>query len=263
MIFDGYNVIVSGGSSGIGFACVQKFASLGACVLNADRAAFTQEALNNLGPSADRVAWVEADMGVESDVQRIVPHCSETFGDVDILVNNAAYVDHKGGSIGDTDSGEWRRQLDVTVTGTYLLSQAAIESMRRTKRGVIVNIASIGGILPFASAAAYSVAKASILQLTRAIAIDYGRLGIRCNAVAPGPIDTPTFASIKQIPAELADREARTAIGRIGLPREVATAVAFLASDDASFITGVTIPVDGGWSAYQWNPNLGPRDQHQ
>ena len=260
MTFDGHNVIVSGGSSGIGFACVRQFASLGAHVLNADRAPFTQEALADLGPFVDRVAWIEVDLGIEADVRTIVPRCAKRFGRVDVLINNAAYVDHKGGSIGETDLQEWRRQIDITVTGTYLLSQSAIESMQCAKRGAIVNIASIGGILPFASAAAYSVAKASILQLTRSIAIDYGRLGIRCNAVAPGPIDTPTFSSIKQIPVELADREARTALGRIGSPAEVASVVAFLASDHASYITGVTVPVDGGWSAYQWNPNLGARE---
>lgn len=261
MWFDGCNVIVSGGSSGIGLACVERFVQLGARVLNADRAPFSQDTLDRLGALAENVAWMEADLGMEADATRIVPHCMQTFGDVDVLVNNAAYVDHKGGDIGTTDIFEWRRQLDITLTGTFLLTRAAIESMRQKQRGAIVNVASIGGLLPFASSASYSIAKAAILQLTRSVAIDYGRYGIRCNAVAPGAIDTPTFASIKSVPEELADREERTALGRIGLPKEVAGVVTFLASDEASYVTGVTVPVDGGWSAFQWNPHLGPREK--
>ena len=91
------------------------------------------------------------------------------------------------------------------------------------------------------------------------MAVDYGLHGIRCNAVCPGATDTPTFSMIKNVPYELADREARTALGRIGRPEEIASAVAFLASDDASYVTGATLVVDGGWIASHWNPRLGPR----
>jgi len=260
MRFDGKVVIVSAGSSGIGLACVERFLQSGARVLNADRSPLTPEAEDHLGPLAQNVTWIEADFSHRADISRIVPHCLRTFGAVDILVNNAAYTDHIGGELGSTNLSEWQRQLDITLTGTYLLTQATLEAMRKQSCGVIVNVASIGGMLPFASAAAYSIAKAGILQMSRSVAIDYGRFGIRCNAVAPGPIDTPTFASIKQVPAELADREARTALGRIGQPGEVAAVVAFLASEEASYLTGVTIPVDGGWSACQWSPHLGPRN---
>jgi NAD(P)-dependent dehydrogenase (short-subunit alcohol dehydrogenase family) len=140
------------------------------------------------------------------------------------------------------------------------MSKLCIPEMIKRGGGAIVNTSSIGGINPFNEGAAYCTAKAAILQFTRSVAIDYGLKGIRCNAVCPGAIDTPTFNSIKSVPYELADRESRTALGRIGRPEEVAAAVTFLASDEASYITGATLVVDGGWIASHWNPRLGPRN---
>lgn len=256
MRFDNKTVIITGGSHGIGFACVQIFARLGANVLNVDVAPTESE----MQGDPARVVWCEADMGDQKSVHTILPYCKKQFGEPHILVNNAAYVDHKGGALGETPVTEWQRQLDVTLTGTFLLTNDVLASMVERGSGSIVNIASIGGLQPFASAAAYSIAKAGTLQMTRSVAIDYGRQGIRCNAIAPGPIDTATFSSIKQDAYELHDRECRTALGRIGRAEEVASAVAFLASEEASFITGATLVVDGGWSAAQWTPHLGPRD---
>lgn len=257
MRFEGKVVIVTGGSRGIGQACVQAFARLGARVLNVDVAP-TEAGKDREG--SERILWHQADLGDPEAVKGIVPWCLERMGPPNVLVNNAAYVDHQGGALGETTLVEWQRQLDVTLTGTFLLTKDVLASMLEQRSGAIVNIASIGGELPFASAAAYCVAKAAMLQMTRSVAIDYGRAGIRCNAVAPGPIDTATFSSIKQDAYELHDRECRTALGRIGCAEEVANAAAFLASEEASFITGATLAVDGGWSAAQWTPHLGPRD---
>jgi NAD(P)-dependent dehydrogenase (short-subunit alcohol dehydrogenase family) len=159
----------------------------------------------------------------------------------------------------ETGKAEWQKQIDVTLSGTFGMSKACLPTMIEQQSGVIVNMGSIGGLAPFANTAAYCTAKAAIIQLTRSIAIDYGRQGIRCNAVCPGAVDTPAFGNIKSDPYELADREARTALGRIGRPEEIALTVAFLASTDASYITGATLVVDGGWSVTQWSDHLGPR----
>ena len=256
MRFDARTVIVTGGSSGIGLACVRRFADLGANVLNADVRDFREQDRATLGPS---VSWIAADLGDTAVPQQIVDEALRRHGSLHVLVNNAAYVDHHGGGVETTSIQEWSRQIDVTLSGVFLLTKAAIPAMRACGGGAIVNVASIGGMLPFATAAAYSVAKAGMIQLTRSAAIDYGRDGIRCNAVAPGPIDTPTFSSIRGEAYELADREARTALGRIGKPEEVASVVAFLASQEASYVTGAVVAIDGGWSASQWNPLLGPR----
>lgn len=256
MDFSGKCVIVTGASSGIGLACARRFARLGANVVNADLAPHDErEKL----PEDQRIVWCETDLSDEHAVRALVPFCMSRSGAPDVLVNNAAYVGHKGGALGETSLEEWKHQLDVTLTGAFLLTSEVLAVMAERREGAIVNVASIGGILPFASAAAYSIAKAALLQMTRSIAVDYGQYGIRCNAVAPGPIDTPTFSSIKQDSFELRDRECRTALGRIGRPEEVASAVTFLAGDESSFITGAVLAVDGGWSASQWNPQLGPR----
>lgn len=256
MRFNGKTAIVTGGSSGIGLACVRRLAELGANVLNADFREMSSEVRVELG---EGVRYVLADFEVATTASEVVGECDRQFGALDILICNAAYVNHRGGAVGDTELTEWTKQLNVTLTGTFSMIQAALVPMCRQRRGSIVNIASIGGLAPFASSAAYSIAKAGVIQMARSVATDYGEFGIRCNAVAPGPIDTPTFAAIKNNPYELADRSARTALGRIGRPEEVASAVMFLASDEASFVTGSVLTVDGGWSASHFNPRLGPR----
>jgi NAD(P)-dependent dehydrogenase (short-subunit alcohol dehydrogenase family) len=206
-----------------------------------------------------RAFWQEADLGDQSVPSAAVQRVLSKHGRVDVLINNAAYTAHKGGALLDTSAAEWQKQIDITLSGTFGMSKACLPAMVEQSSGAIVNMGSIGGLSPFANTVGYCTAKAAIMQLTRSIAVDYGRQGIRCNAVCPGAIDTPAFSSIKSQPYELADREARTALGRIGQPEEIAAAVAFLASYEASYITGATLVVDGGWSVTQWSDRLGPR----
>lgn len=251
-------VIITAGSSGIGLACLQQMLREGAIVHNLDLVA----PVDLEAKSADvegRAFWMEADLGEASVPDAAVRKALSLHGRIDVLINNAAYTAHRGGALLETTMMEWQRQIDITLSGTFGMSKACLPAMIEQGGGAIVNMGSIGGLLPFSNTAAYCTAKAALMQLTRSIAIDYGRQGVRCNAVCPGAIDTPTFSSIKSLPYELADREARTALGRIGRPEEIASAVAFLASAEASYITGATLVVDGGWSVTQWSDRLGPR----
>jgi NAD(P)-dependent dehydrogenase (short-subunit alcohol dehydrogenase family) len=257
--FQNKTVIVTGGSSGIGLACAERFAIEGAKVLNADVRRPSPEAEARFHNLAGEWGWIEADLGDSESPTQVVKQAISRWGGVDILVNNAAYVSDQSGALLDASLEQWERQFDISVKGTFLMTKLALPEMIKRGGGAIVNISSIGGINPFNQGAAYCTAKAAILQFTRSVAVDYGLQGIRCNAVCPGATDTPTFSSIKNVPYELADREARTALGRIGQPEEVAAAVSFLASNEASYITGATLVVDGGWIASQWNPRLGPR----
>jgi NAD(P)-dependent dehydrogenase (short-subunit alcohol dehydrogenase family) len=208
-----------------------------------------------------RAVFTEADMGDKSTPAQAVQRTLTQWGHLDVLVNNAAYTTHRGGALLDTSDEEWEQQMNVTLRGTFGMCRAAVPPMLEQGAGSIVNVASIGGLRPFANTLAYCTAKAAVLQMTRSIAVDYGTGGIRCNAVCPGAIDTPAFSGIRSRPLELADREARTSLGRIGTPEEVAAAICFLASDEAAYITGATLTVDGGWDASQWSDRLGPRSK--
>jgi NAD(P)-dependent dehydrogenase (short-subunit alcohol dehydrogenase family) len=260
MSFANKVVIITAGSSGIGLACAHRFASAGARVLNADIHKPNAQAEVQFRSLAGKWEWIDADLGDPEVGGRVVNRALSLWGGVDILVNNAALVDDQDGAVLEATLQQWERQFDITVRGTFLMTKYCIPEMIKRGGGAIVNTSSIGGIAAFGGTAAYSTAKAAILQFTRSVAIDYGLQKIRCNAVCPGATDTPTFSVLKNNPYELADREARTALGRIGTPEEVAAAIAFLASDEASYITGATLVVDGGWSASQWNPRMGPRE---
>jgi 2-keto-3-deoxy-L-fuconate dehydrogenase len=258
MNLSGRSVLLTGGSAGIGLACARRILSEGAQVHIVDLHATTdRDVLDAM--AAGRVICTEADIGDKSTPAEAVERTLIKWGRLDVLINNAAYTTHRGGALLETTDEEWQRQMDVTLRGSFGICRAAVPPMLERGRGSIVNVASIGALRPFANAVAYCTAKAAILQLTRSIAIDYGRSGIRCNAVCPGAIDTPAFSTIRSQPYELADREARTALGRIGTPEEVAAAVYFLASDEAAYITGTVLTVDGGWDASQWSDQLGPR----
>jgi meso-butanediol dehydrogenase / (S,S)-butanediol dehydrogenase / diacetyl reductase len=258
MNLSGRVVLLTGGAAGIGLACVRRMLNEGAQIHIVDLHAATDgEVLDAM--SAGRVISTEADLGDKSTPAEVVQRTLARWERLDVLINNAAYTAHQGGALLETTDQEWQRQMDVTLRGSFCMCRAAVPAMLEGGKGSIVNVSSIGGVRPFANTLAYCTAKAAILQLTRSIAIDYGRNGIRCNAVCPGAIDTPAFSTIRSQPLELADREARTALGRIGTPEEVAAAVYFLASDEAAYITGTTLTVDGGWDASQWNDHLGPR----
>ena len=243
--------IVTGAGAGIGLGVAELFAEEGAKVvlaeLNSKSGSGAEAAIRASGGQA---LFVEADIAREADTRHITEEALKAFGKVDILVNNAATFVLKGF---DASVEDWHRSLDVNVIGTAMVTRYAAEAMRR-QGGAIVNLASISSWVAQANFFAYSATKAAILQMTRCMAMDLGPHKIRVNAVCPGTILTEASERHMQqagITYEQFDAEEgeKTLLGRIGQVREVATAVLYLASDEASYITGAHLMVDGGYTA--------------
>jgi len=235
--------VVTGGARGIGRVIVERLHAAGARVAIADvaGAAGDQTALG-LG---DGVAAWEVDVTSERAVDAFVSDVSDGFGPIDILVNNAALTANAsepvGGFVLDISPAQWRRILEVNLTGAFICSRAAGRRMVERRRGTIINIASIQGLYATRGSADYSVSKAGLIMLTKCLAGELGGFGIRVNAVAPGPIIDPTDERWRAESDGLG-----TLLGRGGLPAVVADAVLFLASDAAAFIDGDVLTVDGG-----------------
>lgn len=248
--------LVTGGASGIGEAVAMTFAREGASVVVADRneagAARVVGAIQAYGGTA---AFVEADVLYTEAIERVVQFVTDRFGRLDILHNNAMAT--WWGRIGDLSVDQWKRSLDGGLTSYWYTSKLAVDMMLRQGGGVIVNTASIAGIAADWGLGAYSVAKAGILNMTRSFAIEYARKGIRCNAVCPGPVGTPPLQRIKIDRPDIheAIREA-IPMGRLGEAQEIANVVLFLASDEASFVTGASVVADGGLLAFSGMPSL-------
>ena len=237
--------LITGATSGIGMATARLFAERGATLLLSGRNADAGSALaSELG--ADFFA---ADVAAPGAAGMLIDWAVRCHGRLDVLVNNAGIL-FQGDSQDCTDS-QWDAVLAVNVTAVFRLSRAAVPVMAAQGGGAIVNVASDWGLVGAQKAVAYGTSKGAIVQLTRSMAADHARQGIRVNAVCPGDTDTPMLRVLAGAEQEARLREMAEAIplGRIGQPRDAAAAIAFLASDDASFITGAMLPVDGGNSA--------------
>jgi NAD(P)-dependent dehydrogenase (short-subunit alcohol dehydrogenase family) len=248
-------IIVTGGASGIGRAIALRFAREGARVLIADVTTTVREggtpthevlAAENLV-----VAFKETDVSSESDADAVVAYTVERFGRIDVLVNDAAIG--LGKPLLDTALEEWNRVMAINLTGVFLMCRAAVRLMCRQEprngvRGRLVNISSQHGMIAAPEDVAYGTSKSGVVYLTRQIAVDYAKHGIICNAVAPGKILTgKTGRAVESRWIEYS--RARTPLPRLGSPEDVASAALFLASDEANFITGENLMVDGGWMA--------------
>ena len=239
--------IVSGAAHGIGRAIAEIFAEEGAWVLIADVDAVAGEAVTaSIREKGGAAEFMATDITDEDAVENAVSRAEAENGAVDVLCNNAAYLGDFKGAVDATEE-EWRRCLDVSVLGTHRLTKRALPKMLERKAGSIVNIVSIQAMVGCPTSVAYTTAKAGLLGYTLSAAYDYGSRNVRVNAICPGPIQT----RISPKPGEPAYQWQcdQTMLGRVGYPREIAMAALFLASDEASYITGAVIPVDGGWTA--------------
>lgn len=245
--FTGRVVVVTGGASGMGAASVREFAAEGATVvlvdLDADRAAAVADEVG--------ASHIVGDLGDSAFCDGVVEKVVADHGRLDVLVNAAGTI-HRADSLGTSDE-DWQRVMRVNVDGMFFLCRAAIPVMAGTGGGAIVNFGSIWGGVGSAGAAAYCVSKGAVHQLTRALALDHVEQGIRVNAVAPGEVRTPMLSSQRDTPPTEADlqalADATIPMKRLAEPAEIAKVVTFLASDDASYMTGEIVHVDAGYTA--------------
>jgi NAD(P)-dependent dehydrogenase (short-subunit alcohol dehydrogenase family) len=241
MRFQDRTVIVTGGASGIGAVMAARFAAEGAAVIIAEINGDAGVATADQIPGARAV---EVDVSAPAEVRALIREVQSEHGAVDVLVNNAAKCTDI--AFDELTEADWNADVDVTLKAAFLTSQAVLPGMVSRGKGAIVNISSVNGVAYYGNEA-YSAAKAGLLSLTRSLAVKYGPNGIRCNAVVPGTIRTPIWQKRIAVDPDVLDRAVRWyPLGRLGTAEDVAAAALFLASDEAAWITGVALPVDGG-----------------
>jgi meso-butanediol dehydrogenase / (S,S)-butanediol dehydrogenase / diacetyl reductase len=243
--FRGEVALVTGAGSGIGRAIALALAAEGAKVAVVDRVAERAERVASEVEARSGVGMAQgADVSVESDVEQAVSATVAALGPVSVLVNNASRG--TGDGVLQIDRQTWDGVLAVALTGAFLFTRATLPGMLERGGGVILNVASVNGLTSLGQEA-YSAAKAGLISLTRSVAVRYGRQGVRCNVLAPATVRTPAWdARLRQDPSIFDRLAAWYPLGRVGEPEDVAAAALFLCSDEAAWITGVVLPVDGG-----------------
>lgn len=234
--------VVTGGASGIGLATTKKLLSEGANVVILDLK-MDEEIINSLG---ENVLYLKCDVSNEENVKNCIEEIIKKFDHIDYLVANAGI----GGSASkphEVSMDEWNKVISVNQTGIFLLNKYVINEMLRGGKGAVVNTSSMYGLVGSTTSFAYSASKGAINQMTRSLALTYARDNIRVNAIAPGYVDTPILSMVPDNIKETMGNE--LPIGRLGKDTEIANLICYLLSDDASFITGSIIPIDGGFTA--------------
>jgi NAD(P)-dependent dehydrogenase (short-subunit alcohol dehydrogenase family) len=248
--------LITGSGSGMGLAAARLFAAEGARVVitdvAADAGASAVEAVRREGGEA---TFVRADVSKWDDCVEMVRVATDTYGGLHILYNNAGIFPADDGGVLDTPESTWDRVMEINLKGVWLGCKAGIPAMLASGGGSIVNVASFVALMGAATAQiAYTASKGGVLAMTRELAVEYARQGIRANALCPGPIETPLLQELLSDPARRARRMVHIPMGRLGRAEELAKAALFLASDDSSFMTGSALVVDGGITAAYVTP---------
>jgi NAD(P)-dependent dehydrogenase (short-subunit alcohol dehydrogenase family) len=248
--------IITGSGSGMGRAAAELFASEGAKIVVTDvvddAGNETVAAIRGAGGDA---TYIRADVSQWSDCEAMVKCATDTYGALHVLYNNAGIFPADDGGVLDTPESTWEKVMDINLKGVWLGCRAGIPAMIASGGGSIVNVASFVALMGAATAQiAYTASKGGVLSMTREMAVEYARQGIRANSLCPGPIETPLLEELLSDPDRRARRMVHIPMGRLGRAEELAKAALFLASDDASFMTGAQLVVDGGITAAYVTP---------
>lgn len=250
---DGKVALITGGASGMGKTACERFVAEGARVVVVDFDVDSGQAVADaLGAAA---TFVRADVAQAADCDAMVAHAMSHFGALHVLYNNAGVFPDDDGGVLETPEATWNRVMEINLKGVWLGCRAGIPAMVQSGGGSIVNVASFVAIVGAATAQiAYTSSKGGVLAMTREIAVEWARRGIRANSLCPGPVDTPMLAELMSDPERKARRIVHIPMGRLARGEEIVNAAVFLASDEASYITGTQLLVDGGITAAYVTP---------
>ena len=238
--------IITGGGTGIGLATARAFCQEGAkIILFGRRKEKLEKAVEKLGDSA---IFVQGDMTNNNDLDKLINKTLHNFKKIDVLVNNAGLFN--GSPLHEISDSQWDEIMDINIRSVFQLTRRVLPVMLSQKYGSIIHISSILGLIAVPQVAAYNVSKGALNQFSRSIAVEYGSSGIRSNSICPGLIATDMTADLMKDADLMKEWSKEYPIGRFGKPEDVANACLYLASDESSFVTGITLPVDGGFTAH-------------